>query len=91
MTPKVEVSRQFEPVPELAIEARYRFSWNGDGELRQVDLSKRKVKPGSSINSQFDKVEDIGLSKVPDDVVNEAAGKLRACARNATDANDSAE
>lgn len=72
---RVQVSRQFEPVPELAVEARYVFLWKA-GEFEQIDLSKRKVKP-SGHNSQFDKVEGIDASKVPNSVIAEAQDELK--------------
>jgi len=74
MVTNIEVSRRFEPVPELAVEARYTFTWL-NGEFDHVDLSKRRDRP-DRINSQWGKVEAIDLEKVPDDVIEEAREEL---------------
>lgn len=70
----IEVSRFFEPVPKLAVEARYKFHWNSDG-FQHANLSMRRHKI-DRINSQFDKREEIPLRLVPDDVVEEAREML---------------
>lgn len=74
MVTNIEVSRFFEPVPEFRIEALYTFTWMS-GEFDSITLSKRKDRP-DGINTQFDKVEDLGIDAVPDDVVGEARTQL---------------
>jgi len=70
----IEVSRFFEPVPKMAVEARYKLHWNSDG-FQEVDLQMRRHLQGR-VNSQFDKRKDIPLRLVPDDVVEEAREQL---------------
>lgn len=89
MATNVEVSRFYEPAPEIGIEARYQFKWM-NGEFDSVKLSKRHDKPESNINSQFGKIEDIDLNKVPDDVVKEAQKQLENYSKELSYANSSA-
>lgn len=74
MVTEIEISRYFEPVPQLAIEARYKFKWL-NGEFDSVTLSMRRDR-NDGVNSQFGKVEDIALSDVPNSVVHEAQDEL---------------
>lgn len=74
MVTNIEVSRTFEPVPRMEVEARYVFTWMND-ELDSVALEQRRVKDG--VNTRFGKVEGVPLEDVPDDVVGQAKDKLR--------------
>ena len=74
MVTEIEVSRHFEPVPQLAVEARYTFKWISS-EFDSVTLSMRRDRD-NGVNSQFGKVEEIPLSDVPNSVVHEAQDEL---------------
>jgi hypothetical protein len=86
MVTDIEISRFFEPVPKLTVEARYQFKWL-NGEFDSVKLSMRRDKGDDGVNSQFGKVEDIALSDVPDNVVVEAKSELNRYSQQLDEAN----
>ena len=85
MVTEIKVSRYYEPVPQMGIEARYVFTWYSN-EFEKVKLSQRRNRE-SKPNSQFGKVEDIALSDVPDDIVKEAQDKLKSYSDELADVN----
>jgi len=70
----------------MTLEARYQFTWI-NGELDGVTLSQRRDRGEDGINSQFEKVEDIELDDVPDDVVREAQKQLKSYSQELGQAN----
>lgn len=86
MTTRIWVSRYFEPVPHMRVEARYEFVWT-NGELDAASLSQRKDRK-DGFNSQFEKVEDVPLDDIPDDVIQEARRELEEYADQLTESAD---
>lgn len=76
----LEVSRFFEPVDRLTVEARYTFYWD-QGGFSRVDLSKREDREEGYSNAQWGREEDVPIADVPDDVIDEAVERLHARAR----------
>ena len=74
MTTKVRVSRLFEPVPHMRVEARYTFVWSNGG-LKEINLSQRKD-PEVGPSRQFAKTEEVEISDVPPDIAKEAEDRL---------------
>lgn len=86
MVTKIEVSRFFEPVPQMTLEARYTFTWI-NGELDEVKLSQRRDRGEDNHNSQFEKVEDLTIEDIPDSVIREAQKQLESYSQELSEAN----
>ena len=87
---KIDVSRFFEPVPHMAVEARYIFTWS-DGGLDGVSLSQRRDRGGDGANSQFGRIDNVPLSEVPDEVIREAQQTMIAFSQDLSELNGEGE